>query len=54
MSTGKSHNHKRKGHPGAFPEGSENVQAKNTDTKTPDEEGYLSTKEAFKNRVTEE
>ncbi|GAE26779.1 hypothetical protein JCM9140_2875 [Halalkalibacter wakoensis JCM 9140] len=50
MATGKSFNHKRKGHPGAFPKGSEERQPKHNI----EEEGYLVEKEAFKNRVTEE
>ncbi|MCD8511390.1 MAG: hypothetical protein LRY73_17020 [Bacillus sp. (in: Bacteria)] len=50
MATGKSFNHKRKSHPGNFPKGSERKEAK--DRK--EEEGYISTHEAFKNRVTEE
>ncbi|WP_332694311.1 hypothetical protein [Halalkalibacter lacteus] len=50
MATGKSFNHKRKSHPGAFPKGSEKKKSKNNI----EEEGYLVTKEAFRNRVTEE
>lgn len=50
MATGKSFNHKRKGHPGAFPKGSENVKPKNNI----EEEGYLVWKEAYKNSVSEE
>ena len=50
MATGKSFNHKRKGHPGAFPKGSEMKEPKNNIK----EEGYLVEKEAFRNRVTEE
>ncbi len=50
LATGKSFNHKRKSHPGAFPKGSEKKKSKNNI----EEEGYLVTKEAFRNRVTEE
>ncbi|WP_202595338.1 hypothetical protein [Halalkalibacter okhensis] len=50
MATGKSFNHKKKGHPGAFPKGSEMKKSKNNI----EEDEYLVTKEAFRNRVTEE
>ncbi|WP_227938179.1 hypothetical protein [Alkalihalobacillus deserti] len=51
MATGKSFNHKRKSHPGAFPKGSEMKKTKNNNI---EEEEYLVTKESFRNRVTDE
>lgn len=50
MGRGKSFNHKKKGHPGEFPKGSEEVEAKKH---TKDRE-FLVTHEAYKNRVSEE
>ncbi|WP_368506113.1 hypothetical protein AB3N04_19865 [Alkalihalophilus sp. As8PL] len=54
MARGQNFNHKKKSHPGAFPEGSEMKESKNNDHKTPEEDGFLATKEAFKNRVIED
>lgn len=50
MGRGKSFNHKKKGHPGAFPKGSEQVEAKPHRK----ERSYIADHEAYKNRVTEE
>ncbi len=50
MGRGKSLNHKRKSHPGEFPKGSGEREAKNNSN----EVSYLATEEAFKNRLPEE
>ncbi|MBD8069548.1 hypothetical protein [Bacillus sp. PS06] len=47
MSRGKSFERKKKGHPGVLPKGSEMKESKHV----PEEEEYLVTKEAFKNRT---
>lgn len=49
MSRGNEFNHKRKGHPGNFPEGTL-VEGK-TKELVPDDEELIVSKEAFKNRV---
>ncbi|MEI5908593.1 hypothetical protein WAK64_16215 [Bacillus spongiae] len=51
MARGKAFNHKKKNHPGNFPENS--VAEKHAKEKIEDEE-YLVTQEAYKNRVEEE
>ncbi|MFA9559154.1 hypothetical protein ACERII_17740 [Evansella sp. AB-rgal1] len=51
MARGKSLNHKKKSHPGAFPKGSEEKEAKE---RTSEIEEYLGTHEAFKNRINTE
>lgn len=49
MARGKEFNHKRKGHPGDFPEGTL-VEGKSKEL-VPDDEELIVSKEAFKNRV---
>ncbi|MDG5789710.1 hypothetical protein QA612_19825 [Evansella sp. AB-P1] len=51
MARGKSLNHKKKSHPGEFPEGAE---MKKTKVDKPETQEYLGTHEAFKNRVKDE
>ncbi|WP_199738110.1 hypothetical protein [Falsibacillus albus] len=51
MARGKGFNHKEKGHPGNFPENS--IAEKHTKERIEDEE-FITTQEAFKNRVEEE
>lgn len=52
MGRGKSFDHKRKGHPGNFPEG---TLVEEKDKKlTPDDDELIFVKEAFKNRIDEE
>ncbi|EIJ82134.1 hypothetical protein PB1_04330 [Bacillus methanolicus PB1] len=48
MARGKEFNHKKKGHPGNFPENS--IAEKHTKERIEDEE-LIVTQEAFKNRV---
>lgn len=50
MARGKEFNHKRKGHPGEFPKGTE-VERKSRDA-IGDEE-FIVVQEAFKNRIEE-
>lgn len=52
MGRGKSFDHKRKGHPGNFPEGTL-VEGKDKKL-TPDDDELIFVKEAFKNRIDEE
>lgn len=51
MSRGKHFDHKKKGHPGDFPQ--DNLVEKHTKERIGDEE-FLVTREAFKNRVEQE
>jgi hypothetical protein len=51
MGRGKEFNHKKKGHPGNFPENS--IAEKHTKERIEDEE-LIVTQEAFKNRVESE
>lgn len=51
MARGKSFEHKKKGHPGAFAQKGEDYQ--HSEKKIADEE-YIVVQEAFKNRVEEE
>lgn len=51
MGRGEHFQHKKKGHPGDFPKNS--VASKHTKERIEDEE-YIVTQEAFKNRVEEE
>ncbi|GAA0342047.1 hypothetical protein GCM10008967_35560 [Bacillus carboniphilus] len=51
MARGKSFDHKKKGHPGPFPQGSQ-VEKHNTEAQ--EDEELLVVQEAFKNRVEEE
>ncbi|WP_209124888.1 hypothetical protein [Alkalihalobacillus sp. BA299] len=51
MARGKSLNHKKKSHPGEFPKNSEMKKSK---VESSGDDGYLVTKEAFKNRFPEE
>ncbi|WP_164525629.1 hypothetical protein [Siminovitchia acidinfaciens] len=53
MGRGKGFNHKEKGHPGNFPEGSKQVQRKDHSRQTEQIEDIV-THEAFKNRVKED
>lgn len=52
MGRGKGFDHKRKGHPGDFPEGTL-VEGKDKKI-TPDDDELIFVKEAFKNRIDEE
>jgi len=52
VSRGEHYEHKKKGHPGEFPQGSEPVE-KHSEEAIGDEE-LIVTREAFKNRVEDE
>lgn len=52
MGRGKSFNHKRKGHPGDFPQQGKMVESHKTEAQ--EDEELLVVQEAFKNRVEDE
>ncbi|WP_180954251.1 hypothetical protein [Bacillus sp. M6-12] len=51
MARGKSFNHKKKGHPGEFPEG---IMTEKHTAEAPGDEELIVVQEAFKNRVESE